>query len=106
MAELQKGRSVYDAPEEPSVDYSDEEFDETMPPTMTTEDGATGGNVQMANGNVRRRTTGLEDIADRDLTQTIRERVMQRQRIDMNMKVRRVWEVGRLDSDKRPIVDS
>ena len=106
MAELQKGRSVYDAPEEPPVDYSDEEIDETMPPTTTTQDGATGGVVQMANGNVRRRTTGLEDIADRDLSQTIRQRVKQRQRIDMSMKVRRVWVVGRLDSDKRPIVDS
>ena len=96
MAELQKGRSVYDAPEEPPVDYSDEETDETMPPTRTP----------TPNGNVRRRTTGLDGIADRDLSQTIRDRVKQRQRIDMDMKVRTMWAVRRLDGDTRVIVVS
>jgi len=96
MAELQKGRSVYDAPEEPPVDYSDEETDETMPPTPTP----------TPNGNVRRRTTGLDGIADRDLSQTIRDRVKQRQRIDMDMKVRTMWAVRRLDGDTRVIVVS
>ena len=86
MTELQKGRSMFDAPEEPPVDYSDEEEDEMMPPTPLTSGGAIGGDRRPANGDVgvKRR---LKSLSDEALKQTIRDRVIERKKIDLDLQV-------------------
>ena len=86
MTELQKGRSMFDAPEEPPVDYSDEEEDEMMPQTPSTPSGGIGGDRRPANGDVgvRRRLRMLNDDA---LKQTIRDRVTERKKIDLELQV-------------------
>ena len=101
MTELQKGRSRFDAPEEPPVDYSDEEEEEMMSPMPSTPNGGTGGDVRLANGDTglrrrRRRLPRIESIADQDLTLTIRQRVTARQKVDMDLQVGSIRHKHRL----------
>ena len=89
MTELQKGRSRFDAPEEPPVDYSDDEYDELMTPMQTTQSGAIGGDIRTYNGDVRhRRHRRIESlVCIHDLTGTIRQRVEERRKLDIDLQV-------------------
>ena len=94
MAELQKGRSRFDAPEEPPVDYSeDDEYDELMTPTQTTQSSAIGGDIRTSNGDVRRRRPRRIEslVGSHDLTGTIRQRVDERRKLDMELQVGNIF---------------
>ena len=87
VKDMQKEHCKYDAPEDPAIDYSDEEDEEMLSPTQMTSDGATGGDRRQ-NGDVRHRhPRRIESLVTRDLVGTIRQRVVYRQRVDQDLQV-------------------